>query len=304
MIALPLLSLPLLLALAPAQERSAAAPPPAPLYDLLLSTWGGGEPSTLWIADLEGTVVRRVTARTTNAQEPSASPSGRSIVFTGMSREGDRGWRLHVVGRDGRGLRRWNQDSASLERGPSWSPDGRRIAFARLFAGRTDLWTVRPDGSGLARLGPPTPDREEDGPVWSPDGRKVLYAATEGASRALWVMRADGTGARRLTRGDTADVFPGWSPDGRSVVFSRGLGEEADIVVMRADGTRPVRIRLPRGQISPAWWPNGGLIAFSSQGADGVYRAHVMRSDGTGMSPAIALPTGASVVNVRWIRRP
>jgi TolB protein len=61
---------------------------------------------------------------------------------------------IFVIGADGRGLRQvtpWRLDAGDH---PDWSPDGRRILFRapeHFFAG-SNLWTVRPDGTGLKQL--------------------------------------------------------------------------------------------------------------------------------------------------------
>jgi Tol biopolymer transport system component len=86
---------------------------------------------------------------------------------------------------------------------PLWSPDGRTILFTRLrFNGIDDVFTVKPNGSGLRRLVSGSGIRGMD---WSPDGRKVLFirgepipGTTEKESYALWVMNADGSATFRL----------------------------------------------------------------------------------------------------------
>jgi TolB protein len=114
---------------------------------------------------------------------------------------------------------------------PSWSPDGRRIAFNSNLSGGALMYIVDVDGSrvvDLSRVG-------EGGQVaWSPDGHSILFASHRDHPdnyRDIYVMRPDGSGVKRLTRAG-ADT-PAWSPGGRYIVFSApgGLG------VMRADGS-------------------------------------------------------------------
>ena len=74
---------------------------------------------------------------------------------------------------------------------PTWSPDGRRIAFERGVPG--DIFVMNADGSGARRLGSDTCDETQ--PAWSPDGRWIAYSrrAPGTTLRELWLVRPDGT---------------------------------------------------------------------------------------------------------------
>jgi len=145
-----------------------------------------------------------------------------------------------------------------------------RIAFEREApAGdhtQTDVFTVRPDGTGVLRL-TRTPDRNEFGPSWSPDGRRLAFWRTPApfGFGSLWVMRADGSGQRRLTSGiDARD--PAWNPAGTRLVFVRwGRGTVSGLYTLRAsDGRAPRRLTSGAGlDFEPAWAPGGGRIAFT-----------------------------------------
>ena len=58
-------------------------------------------------------------------------------------------------------------ESSHHEHGPSWSPDGRRIAFVRNTDTRADIYVVNADGTERVRL--TNHPRSETSPVWSPD---------------------------------------------------------------------------------------------------------------------------------------
>jgi len=83
-----------------------------------------------------------------------------------------------------------------LASAPSWSPDGRRVAFGRRHA----IWAADANGRHLRRLSPPW-IREARRPVWSPDGTAVAFVCSVGdAIDGVCTVRSDGTGGRRLTR--------------------------------------------------------------------------------------------------------
>jgi Tol biopolymer transport system component len=90
-----------------------------------------------------------------------------------------------------------------------------RIAFAR----GGDIWTIRPDGSGLRRL-TDDPDAWDFHPAWSPDGERLAFARVypepAGGAPVVYVMRADGSGADSVTVGS----WPSWSPDGRKLAVT------------------------------------------------------------------------------------
>jgi len=66
-------------------------------------------------------------------------------------------------------------DGSCIDDFPSWSPDGSTIAFTRNMQGNYDIFTIRPDGSGLQRL---TTDPGNDAhSTWSPDGQWIAFAS-------------------------------------------------------------------------------------------------------------------------------
>jgi Tol biopolymer transport system component len=87
----------------------------------------------------------------------------------------------------------------------AWSPDGRSILFASHrdhTDNSTDLYVMRPDGSGVKRL----TRANGETPAWSPDGRYIVFSAG-----GLFVMRADGSGITRLLiEGVGEATFPDW----------------------------------------------------------------------------------------------
>jgi Tol biopolymer transport system component len=219
------------------------------------------------------------------AYQPAWSPEGSRIAFTSAGVNGaSRIWTMRA---DGGGAHPITPQPGhgSYEQSPAWSPDGARIAFARIAFGRNSLRTsiVIADADGthertliaerLTRLGAIT------SPAWSPDGSRLLITRTvldnQSYSRpSLYELRADGGGKRLLAR-DGGDGS--YSPDGARIAFvsvrdrngsSCGSDEcsyRGEIYTMSFDGTSPVRLTNNDGADDhPAWSPDGGRIAFSS----------------------------------------
>jgi Tol biopolymer transport system component len=163
---------------------------------------------------------------------------------------------------DGNGVRRLTR---LARRGygshsPAWSPDGRLIVFSS--AGRTpenpELYSIRPDGSGLKRLTFTRGDAEtlgDDGfPSWSPDGRTIVFTSNRTGEGELWTMRPDGSGQRLLAglRGRD-DWAPRYSPDGARIAFESRRLAGSNVYAVRADGTGAKL--LLRNASSPSWRP-------------------------------------------------
>ena len=187
---------------------------------------------------------------------------------------------LFTIGADGRGLRRVGRDDAS-ELDPTWSPDGRGIAYARAepyqFSSPPSVHRIRPDGSARRDL---TPGQHSGQPDWSPDGRRLAITVT-GAMETTEISIVDPGGSPIKLLGDTptSDSEPRWSPDGRRLAVSAFGGPGNDDVALIDPATGRFR-RLttsPSYEHSPAWSPDGRRIAYVKDGA-----VHLMRPDGSG----------------------
>ena len=100
----------------------------------------------------------------------------------------------------------------ATDKSPSWSPDGRRIAFSsNRETGAFQIWLINPDGSDPVRL---TSDSGGNGePSWSPDGSKIVFTSFQDNEVEIYVMNADGTGQTRLTNMvGTYEHSPRWRP--------------------------------------------------------------------------------------------
>jgi TolB protein len=175
---------------------------------------------------------------------------------------------LYVVNSDGSDLQQLTSHANSSS--PTWSPNGRRLAFVRHQG--AELVVMRADGGGGARV-IASAKHYYQWPSWSPDGRWIAFQSRpdQGSSEqvATFMVRPDGTGIRQLTAGAASEGFPAWSPDGSTIAFSAG----ERLWVMNDDGSDPqqiTRCRLPCvADFAPAWSPDGEQIAFLRQEAGG-----------------------------------
>jgi len=189
------------------------------------------------------------------------SPDGTTLVFdrSPVLPDGPRFftslWVMDTDGSNARPLFKPDPDKFDVE--PEYSPNGRRIVFARLHeasgAQKTAIFTVRADGTRERRI--TRFKRGLEHPRWSPDGHRIVFDIerpdpTDPAS-GIFQVRANGTHLRPVLRADERmfGFKPAFSPNGERILFGCFIvaQEQDDLCVMRADGSRVRNItRTPR----------------------------------------------------------
>ena len=245
----------------------------------------------IYVMDADGKNQHRLTNHPDNDWYPSWSPDGKRIVFF-SNRDGHvhviHGWptyEIYVMDADGGNQQNLTNDPKD-DRSPSWSPDGKRIAFHsnrdKDNPGNTDIYVMDADGGNLQKL--TENPNEDEYPSWSPDGKRVAFMSVrEGRNHNIYVMDADGGNLQKLTENLKNNWFPSWSPDGKRIAFAsdrKGDLVNFEIYVMDADGGNQQRLtENRRDDWSPSWSPDGERIAFMSH-RDGNREIYVMDADG------------------------
>ena len=156
---------------------------------------------------------------------------------------------------------------------PTWSPDGRRVAFYRFWDGGGIAFYVVPALGGTEhRLHRVAFKPWSSGLSWSPDGSSLAFPGAQENESGTWIslLSLADSSTRRLTSpsGQDADYSPAFSPDGSRVAFVRGTlaGVVQDLYVVPTRGGEPKRLTFDRTWIkgSPTWTPDGRDIVFSS----------------------------------------
>ncbi|HUO84457.1 MAG TPA: protein kinase, partial [Thermoanaerobaculia bacterium] len=189
----------------------------------------------IYIRPIDGGDAVRLTDRDADDAQPAWSPDGKRIAFV-SSRENEgrlsivlgqalgnfinaQGGDLFVVPAEGGEAALLAEDAFY----PSWSPDGRWIAFQSSRGGTWDLWKIAVDGGEPVPL---TDDLAFDyQPAWSPDGKWIVCGSGMPEPYRLRVVSADGKTSRSITDGaDRVLLRPVFAPDGRSIIYSSMRG--------------------------------------------------------------------------------
>ena len=236
----------------------------------------------MWIAVVAALALLLVGGASHAAPQPAAT-----IAFSTTGLPPDR---LYTVRPDGSGrvlLSRFRPYRTILgESAPSWSRDGRELAFIRYsncprapFSSCFEVFARRADGTGARRITRLTSERNADrDPAWSPDGSTIAFARERdaktdqgGTSASLYVVPSRGGPIRRITQDETYDQLPAWRPDGSAILFVRNppneFGEDQQksrLMLVAPDGSS---LRSFPGGLRgsfPAWSPDGRRVAFTS----------------------------------------
>jgi TolB protein len=240
---------------------------------------------------------------------PAWAPDGKKIAFETTTDVYVDMRRVYVIDADGSNktyLAKTHATPAGNFATPSWSPDGKKIAFTA----DDGIDVINVDGSDKTHLTKVNPKEHveilDQSPTWSPDGKQIAFTRTAKSSESsdasssasaapvpemsgLYVINADGTGLKNLfneaeTGSQIAWSSIAWSPDGKKIAFSASDVEaESEIFVTNVDDTGETQLtEIPDSlESSPTWQPNGEKIAFLSGGHGSPYDIYTINADGS-----------------------
>ena len=211
--------------------------------------------SELYVMDLDGTNLKRLTNNAEHDNSPKWSPDGRQIVF---ARDLADNSEIFIINSDGSNEKRLT-DTPGDDSHPNFSPDGKRIIFN---SARTspdlkiewrfqyhEIFTMNIDGSDVRQIS--SFKIVSTYPSISPDGTKICfrrvtndpgfnYDLTTGKRNSeVFVMGIDGSNPVNVSSNPAYDGWPTWTPDGK-VIFSSnraGIPYSAQLYLVNIDGS-------------------------------------------------------------------
>lgn len=214
----------------------------------------------------------------------SYSPDGKKILYSRAL--DDKTGELRVFDRETQRTQvlRKTELSTILAR---WSPDANWIVFSDRMNGNTEVFRIRPDGTGLENL-TNQPSSDNNCSI-SPDGGRIAFLSDRGqpSGPQLFIMNIDGSDAHPLTPRKGWEFDPVWSPDGRSIVFvcdrRDSPGNMLDVCEINVEGSQERRVLFHANHDKqPAVSPDGKRIVFVSN-ADANNELYVVNRDGSGL---------------------
>ena len=212
--------------------------PEAPLRKNGKYVWPIYDSYDIFVADLNGTIIKQLTHEKGYDAEATVSPKGDKIVFTSM-RSGD--LELYTMNLDGSDVKQITNE-LGYDGGAFFSPDGTQLIFRSsrpkteeeiknykdlLAQGlveptEMELYICNADGSNLKQL--TDLGNANWSPFFHPSGKKILFSSNFEAERGfpfnLYMIDIDGKNLKRITHGETFDAFPVFSNDGKYLAFS------------------------------------------------------------------------------------
>jgi Tol biopolymer transport system component len=190
-------------------------------------------------------------ARPQRPAGPSAAKP-RWMVFVAQ-RPGLSAQQLFRITTAGTGLKQLTKGNFPAE-APAFSPDGKRVAFARLGAG---IYSVNVDGSGLRAL---TKNGRDGFPAWSPDGKQIAFIRPVGSVWRAMVMSASGGGERPLGKAPSSGR-PTWTSSGLLIPTNGDLAR-VDPTTGRVQKLYGALIDASVGMDTTAVAPDHSVVTF------------------------------------------
>ena len=176
--------------------------------------------SEIYVMDAEGNDPINLTKHEMDDVVPSWSPDGSQIAFSSKPADviAAAAFNIFVMNADGKGRRNLTGDTNLTNSfNPTWSPDGKKIAFSAQHNHIYGIYVMTAEGRKLEMLS----DGEGNNwkPAYSPDGTRIAYVSDREGSSNLYLMDTDGRNTVKLTRNPRGsdNRSPSWLPSALAV---------------------------------------------------------------------------------------
>lgn len=152
-------------------------------------------------------------------------------------------------------------------RQPSWSPDGKQLAFQGYWEGNWHIYTVQRDGSNLKQWTNGVHDDRE--PHWSPDGQKIAFASDRGGTYDIWTIDLATNSLIQLTNWEGNQYAPAWNDRGNRLAFISDNPDKKGLYYYAVLKNKIVPIGEVAGKLTGiSWRPDGTSVTYVQQDFD------------------------------------
>jgi TolB protein len=222
------------------------------------------------------------------------------IAFVGY---GGRGiYNIYTINPGGRGKFRVTENrtgSVDSSIPPSWSPNGKRIAYTGYDGHDSEIFTISATGGSRFNV---TDNKTDDlWPTYSPDGKKLAYVAHRGIGQTfvgdseIYTINVGGGGRAKVTNDNRMEYEPDYSPNGKRIAYaSSGLKtSDYNIFTINVGGGGKVKVTNTGFARNPSYSPSGKKIAYSDWDGHN-YQIYTIKAGGGGRVQVTNRKTGAA----------
>ena len=214
----------------------------------------------LYIMDIDGANIQRLTADRSISAHPRWSRDGALLAYTSYRS----GYPDVFVVKLGKRTRSRVAFFPGINSGAAFSPDDLTLALTLSKDGNPEIYLMPIEGGSPRRL---THNRATNtSPCWSPDGKEIVYTSDERGSVQLFVISAQGGSARRLLTGNAYSSEPDWSPDGRRIAYAARIAGEFQIGEYEISSATATLLSNGGGE-DPSWTRNSRHLVFARGGS-------------------------------------
>jgi TolB protein len=210
---------------------------------------------------------------------------------------------IFIVDPDTGDARNLSRSPKSKERYPSWSPDGKSVAFNSDRDGTFNLYLIDAYGKNLRQLTHEKRGVEAGMQSWTADGKWIYFGLFGNGEPRMCRIAPDGSEFKVVGKG----IDPAVSSDGKTIAFAQSLPDGHHLYAMHADGSN-VRQLTSKGNAfagtHAAWTPDGKTIVYADRVGDAL---EIFRIDPSGMNAqqltklGMAATTPAVSPDGKWI---
>jgi len=203
------------------------------------SSRGGAQ--ALWQAALSGSPSHRLSVGENGIFHAISARTKRLIYSQSVTDSNI--WRLNLRDRSEPGVPLLA--STRVDNNPSYSPDGKRIAFESSRSGNQEVWVADADGSNAVQL---VHMGRSGSPRWSPDGQRIAFDSNVPGNFQIYSVSSRGGRPEQMTNSPGANARPSWSHDGKWIYFGSTQSGSWQIWKVPSGGGGPQQVTRSGGQ--------------------------------------------------------